>query len=231
MREGSVDVNGVRLRYVMAGEGRNAVLVHGNGEDHRLFNNVIPRFLCAGFRVYAPDSRGHGGSTPVTEYHYADMAEDIYQFIRCLGLEKPVLYGHSDGGIIGLLLEIFHPGTLGLLAVSGANLSPEGLGRGLITELEARIRTEPDPLAELMLTEPHISPACLQNIRIPTLVMEGEWDLVLPWETRRIAEGLPCGQLVTVKGADHGSYVEDGTAADLVLKFAAAHEGPDGCFS
>lgn len=232
MHEGWVNVNGVRLRYVMAGDGgKDAVLIHGNGEDHRLFDRVIPRLVSAGFRVYAPDSRGHGESTPVTEYHYADMAEDIYRFIRSLGLKKPLLYGHSDGGIIGLLLELSHPGTLGLLAVSGANLSPEGLDRGLIAELEDRVRITPDPLAELMLTEPRIDPVRLRNIRIPTLVMAGERDLVLPAETRRIAEGLLFGQLVIVEGADHGSYVTDGTAGDLVMAFAAEHEGPDGGFS
>ncbi|MBR4501300.1 MAG: alpha/beta hydrolase [Clostridia bacterium] len=232
MRKGWTDVNGIRLCYAKAGEGsRDAVLVHGNGEDHRLFDRVIPRLVSAGFCVYAPDSRGHGESTPVSEYHYADMAEDIFRFIRCLGLKKPLLYGHSDGGIIGLLLEMSHPGTLGLLAVSGANLCPEGLDRGLIAELEERVRKAPDPLAELMLTEPHIDPACLRTIRIPTLVMAGEWDLVLPRETRRIAESLPYGQLVTVKGADHGSYVTDGTAAVRVLEFALAHEKPEGDYS
>ena len=225
-------MNGIRLSYSRAGKGgMDAVLVHGNGEDRHLFEQVIPRLVSGGFRVYAPDSRGHGESTPVSEYHYADMAEDIYLFIRRLGLKKPLLYGHSDGGIIGLLLEMSHPGTLGLLAVSGANLSPEGLDRGLIAELEARAGTAPDPLAELMLNEPRIDPAGLRNIRIPTLVMAGERDLVLPWETRRIAEGLPGGCLVTVKGADHGSYVTDGTAADLVLAFAAEHAGPKGTFS
>ena len=95
------------------GKGRPIVLVHGNGEDHHLFDTEIRQLAEAGFTVYAPDSRGHGKSTlvsdePVTEYHYADMAEDIYQFIKELGLKKPALYGHSDGGIIALLLEINH---------------------------------------------------------------------------------------------------------------------------
>ena len=101
----------------------------------------------------------------------------------------------------------------------------------LIAELEERVGSAPDPLAELMLTEPRIDPACLRSIRIPTLVMAGEHDLVLPEETRRIAEGLPRGKLTIVKDADHGSYVTDGTAADLVLAFAAEHEEQTGRFS
>ena len=75
------------------GKGRPIVLVHGNGEDHHLFDTEIRQLAEAGFTVYAPDSRGHGKTTfvsdePVTEYHYADMAEDIYQFIKELGLKS-----------------------------------------------------------------------------------------------------------------------------------------------
>ena len=108
----TADVNGVRLHYSVTGNGRPVVLVHGNGEDHHLFDVEIRQLSEAGYRVYAPDSRGHGLNAPMHEYHYADMAEDIFQFIRVLGLEKPCYYGHSDGGIIGLLLELRHPEAL-----------------------------------------------------------------------------------------------------------------------
>ena len=77
----TIDVNGVRLHYAEAGEGRPVVLLHGNGEDHNLFETEIGQLVAAGYCVYAPDSRGHGKNEPLTEYHYADMAEDVYS--RC----------------------------------------------------------------------------------------------------------------------------------------------------
>ena len=55
------------------------------------------------------------------------MADDVFYLIQEWKLDKPALYGWSDGGIIGLLTEIRHPGTLGALAVSGASVSPDGL--------------------------------------------------------------------------------------------------------
>jgi pimeloyl-ACP methyl ester carboxylesterase len=202
-----VEVNGLRIHYAEAGEGRPVVLLHGNGEDHNLFETEIGQLVAAGYRVYAPDSRGHGKNEPLTEYHYADMAEDVYQFIKTLGLEKPALYGHSDGGIIALLLEISHPGTLSVMAVSGTNLSPEGIISSFIEEFTELNEKKPDPLITLMLTEPHIDPAELRKITIPVLVTVGDDDLILPEETEKLSENLPNSVTVVVEGADHGSYI------------------------
>ena len=202
-----VEVNGVRLHYAAAGEGKPVLLVHGNGESHALFDTQIARLAAAGYRVYAPDSRGHGANAPLDEYHFADMAEDMYCLIRALGLEKPALYGHSDGGIIGLLLALAHPDALSCLAVSGANLHPEGIAPAVLEEFRREYAETGDPLYALMLTEPDIAPERLAGISIPVLVTAGEHDLILPEETARIAAHLPRARLVTVAGADHGSYI------------------------
>ena len=215
-----IEVNGTSLHYAVAGEGRPVVLLHGNGEDHHLFDTEIRQLAEAGYRVYAPDSRGHGRSAPETEYHYAVMAEDIFQFIRALGLEKPALYGHSDGGIIALMLETGHPGTLGIMAVSGTNLSPEGLIPSFIEEFTELNRKAPDPLVTLMLTEPEIDPASLSAIRIPVLVTVGENDLIRREETDRLVSGLPDSTLAVVDGADHGSYIADSEVmGELLIRF------------
>ncbi len=220
-----IRVNGVSLRYAVAGEGRPVVLVHGNGESHDLFDTQIGQLTAAGYRVYAPDSRGHGANPPLPEYHYADMAEDIYQFITALGLERPYFYGHSDGGIIGLLLEMIHPGTLGKLAASGTNLSPEGLTPDFLAWCAGQNERSPDPLVTLMMTEPHIDLEELRRIRIPVLLTVGSDDVVLPAESRRIAAALPDARLVVVEGEDHGSYIEgSGIIGRLLLGFFGENE-------
>ena len=221
----SLRVNGVTLHYAAVGEGRPIVLAHGNGESHDLFETQIGQLAAAGYRVYAPDSRGHGANEPETEYHYADMAEDLYRFIRALNLEKPAFYGHSDGGILGLMLEIAHPGTLGMLAVSGTNLSPAGLDPAFLEEYGELNAREPDPLVTLMLTEPDIDPRLLESIRIPVLVVAGEHDLILPEETERILRRLPRARKVIVPGADHGSYIVNSPImGELLLRFLAEEE-------
>ena len=216
----SVNVNGVTLHYEVAGEGRPVVLVHGNGEDHHIFDVEIGQLVKAGYRVYAPDSRGHGANEPLSEYHYSDMAEDFYQFIRVLNLEKPAFYGFSDGGIVGLLLATCYPDSIGVLAISGTNLSPEGLVPSFVEEYAAINEEEKDPLITLMLTEPHIDPEGLKKIKVPVLVTAGENDLILPSETERIADGIPDSTLVILEGEDHGSYIVDSeTMGKLLIDF------------
>ena len=212
-----IEVNGVTLHYAMVGEGDPIVLVHGNGEDHNLFDTEISQLIAAGYRVYAPDSRGHGANKPMNEYHYADMAEDMYQFIQSLELKSPVLYGHSDGGIIGLMMEIVHPGTLKALAISGTNLSPRGIIPSFIEEFTSINEQKPDPLITLMLTEPDIDPELLKQVSIPVLVTAGEHDLILREETDRIVANLPDAKLAIVKNADHGSYIADSEIMGNIL--------------
>ncbi len=214
------EVNGIKLHYAVAGEGRPVILLHGNGEDHDLFDTEIDQLVEAGYRVFAPDSRGHGVNEALEEYHYDDMAEDFFQLIKALNLDKPALYGHSDGGIIALLLELHHPGTLGIMAISGTNLSPAGLIPSFIEEYTKINEKNPDPLITLMLAEPQIDQEDLKKISIPVLVTAGENDLILPDETERITANLPDSQLVIVKGADHGSYItESEIMGNLLIEF------------
>ena len=132
------------------------------------------------------------------------MAEDMYQLISQLGLEKPAVYGFSDGGIITLLLELMHPGTAGILAISGTNLSPQGV----IPSFREEFKDNHEPLVRLMLTEPHIAPEELEKITAPVLVTAGSNDLILREETETIARHLPNSELVILEGEDHGSYID-----------------------
>ena len=212
-----IDVNGVSLHYAIVGEGKPVVLVHGNGETHDLFDTEIKQLVEAGYRVYAPDSRGHGANQPLSEYHYADMAEDMYQFIQALDLDKPAYYGHSDGGIIGLLLQIKHPDVM---AISGTNLSPAGIVPSFIEEFTELNDADPDPLVTLMLTEPNIDPDSLKEISIPVLVTVGENDLILRSETDTIISKLPHSRLEIIPGEDHGSYIDGSEImGNLLLDF------------
>lgn len=210
------------LYYEVAGEGKPIVLVHGNGGNHKVFYVEIQQFVDAGYKVYALDSRGQGENEPLDEYHYTDMAEDVYQFITELGLEKPAYYGWSDGGIIALELEIAHPGTLGLAAISGTNLYPDGAEQEILDAIAAANEENFDPLNKLMLTETDIDPEDLTNIDIPVLVLAGSEDVIRQDHTELISEKLPNSELHIVEGEDHGSYIQGSEiAGELVLDFLA----------
>lgn len=210
----TIEVNGVSLVYQRVGRlsGQPVVLLHGNGGSHEHLSVMAEQLDSAGYLVYALDSRGQGANAPLDEYHYADMAEDVYAFCQALGIQRPAVFGWSDGGIIALLTEVLHPGTFRAIAVSGANITPDGIvgfedmRRALTTDSLGN-PIAPAPLHEMMLTEPHITPAELGTIACPTLVVAGEHDLILEEQTRLIARSIPHGSLLILRGEDHGSHI------------------------
>ena len=215
----NITVNNVNLYYEVAGSGAPLVMVHGNGETHAIFDKALP-LLAEHFTCYLLDSRGHGQSQPVTEYHYADMAEDVFQFIQALHLEHVTYYGFSDGGIIGLLLAAKHPRLLEKMVISGANTRPDAVVKRIVRLFKVINFLHKNPLFELILTEPHITKEQLQAIETPTLVLAGSKDMVLEEDTRFIAESIPHATLKILPGESHTSYiVHKEKIAELILDY------------
>ena len=220
------EVNGVSLYYEKAGAGAPVILLHGNGGSHKDLALLTRRLAEAGYTVYAVDSRGQGANEPLQEYHYVDMADDVYALIRKWKLDHPALYGWSDGGIVGLLTEIRHPGTLGALAVSGVNTSPDGLKESFLAPLQLAGAVHADPLMEMIRKEPMITTQELQSIQIPVLVTAGEHDIIKPEHIQMVADSLPFGQLHILQGESHGSYITGNEKmADLLLEFLKHGDG------
>lgn len=200
-----VHVNNIDLFYEKKGQGRPLVMVHGNGEDHTIFDEAVER-LQERFTCYCVDSRSHGQSTEVAELHYEDMANDIIAFMEALDLRNVAFYGFSDGGIIGLLAAP-RCDRITTLVVSGANLSYKGVKKYLTYVLKVLYLFKKDPKIRLMLQEPNIPEDYVKNIAVPTLVLAGSKDLILEQETRRIAAAIPGAQLRILDGEGHGSYI------------------------
>ena len=203
-----VEANGQNLFCAVRGpeDGKPVVLIHGNGGSHRSMLTQSKQLAKAGYRVYSPDSRGQGANAPLEEYHYADMAEDTFALIQALGLDRPAVYGWSDGGIIALMLEMQHPGTSSLIAISGANLTPD-CGPDF-EEFKNYILSDPTPLNLMMLREPDIDPEELKAIFCPALVTVGDKDLISVEHTMLISDNIPESELVVVPNATHSSFIK-----------------------
>ena len=200
------EVPGGMLHYQQWGSGHPLILLHGNGEDLTIFNEAA-QVLSERFCVYALDLPGHGRSHRPQVLHYRHIAQAIRSFIRSLGLEKPYLYGFSDGGIIGLMLAIDSPHLLSKLVISGANLEPEGLRLFTRMSTAVRCRLTGSEKAQMMLSEPYISTQSLGSITVPTFVTAGQFDCIKPAHTRLIADSIPGSRLDIFPGQLHGSYV------------------------
>ena len=215
-----IDINNVKLYYDVVGTGSPLILIHGNGESHEIFDEAV-KLLSEHFTCYLLDSRGHGQSQKVSEYHYADMAEDVYQFIQALSLQNITFYGFSDGGIIGLLLASRYPDLFGRMIISGANTSPAAIS-GWVEEAFQNWRQimKKSALFKLMMTEPDITREQLAAIQIPTLVLAGSEDVIAETDTRFIAESIPGAELRILPGEDHDSYIVGSTkVAELILEY------------
>ncbi len=203
-----ITVNGISLFYEVRGKGPAMVLLHGNGEDHRIFSRAAD-YLGQKFTLYMIDSRGHGESSPVSEYHYEDMADDLAEFIRKLKLDRPIVLGFSDGGIVGLIYASEHPEGLSHLFACGANTRPEAL-KGLSMAL-LRMKRHPDAKERMMLSEPHLTDEMLSSITAPVTVVAGSRDCVDRKDTYRIASAVQDGKAVIMSRADHSSYIVGST--------------------
>ena len=216
--QGKVRVNGVDLYYEKRGSGQPLLMVHGNGEDHTIFNEAV-EVLSKRFTCYCVDSRGHGQSTPVDVLHYEDMAQDMISFMKEMDLRDVVFYGFSDGGIVGLLTAA-QTDRVSTLITSGANMTPEGVDLKLRLLFRAAYTVKKDPKIELMMKEPQITEDLLGTIKARTLILAGSRDLIVEEETRRIAAAIPGAQLQILEGEDHGSYIIHQTkVAELILEF------------
>ena len=213
-----ITVNGYRLYYEKHGEGRPLILLHGNGEDHTIFDRALP-LLEKSFCCYLVDSRSHGQSEE-GELHYESMATDMFCFLEMLDLRDTIFYGYSDGGIIGLLTAS-RTERISTLIVSGANLTPSGAKLWVRLQLWASNLCEPDPKKELMLTEPWITDDVLARIKACTLVLAGSRDVIREEETLHIAETIPGAELQILEGEDHGSYiVHSEKIAKLIIEYS-----------
>lgn len=201
-----IQLNGVELFYEKVGQGKPIILLHGNGESHQIFDVLIKQ-LSKQYTVYAIDSRGHGKSSKVKQLDYNCMMEDIASLIKELNLESPILYGFSDGGIIGLLLASKYPDLLSKLIVSGANVTPDGLDNSILRYMRIVHFFTRSAKIKMMLTQPNISSDELQRIRIPVLVLAGEKDMIKLEHTKYIAKQIPNHQLNIINGESHGSYI------------------------
>lgn len=210
-------VNGINIFYNKSGEGIPLLLLHGNGEDSRIFNKATA-ILSEYFTVYAIDTRGHGQSEKIREYHYDDFAEDIKAFIEKFKLDRPILYGFSDGGITGLILASKYPGIVRRLIISGVNTVPEGI-KGLwlkgFTFINKIIKS---PKIKMMLEEPNITATMLQNIKVKTTVTAGSKDIVRESHTKDVVSNIPGSKLIVLKNETHGSYiVKSNKIAEIIL--------------
>ncbi len=132
-----VDSNGIRLHYWRTGGAGKPplVLAHGITDYGLNWASLAERFE-GEYDIVMYDARGHGYSDkPDGPYDLATHVADLAGLIRALGIERPVLMGHSMGGAI----------------VARAAASDPGLARAVILEDPADMLARLEPLGEAII--------------------------------------------------------------------------------
>lgn len=100
-----LDINGVHLRYEKSGEGTPFILLHGWGCNLETVRSIA-KTASTFHEVYNIDLPGFGESSePSSVWGVEEYTTLIETFIQTLGLENPIIAGHSFGGRIGILLS------------------------------------------------------------------------------------------------------------------------------
>lgn len=118
-----VDARGTRVRLeTYAGDGPAMIMIHGITSSSADFHPVLPGLLeiCSPVVV---DLRGHGKSDkPAAGYHYRNYVSDLNAVMAALRLHRPIVLGHSLGGIIAMYWAAQNPGVARALIIEDSPL-------------------------------------------------------------------------------------------------------------
>ena len=107
----TIRANGIDFNVATAGAGpRLALCLHGFPESSYSWRHQMPLFAQLGYRVWAPDLRGYGGSSRpkgVGAYALENLEEDVAALIEASEAKEVVLVGHDWGAVIAWYYAMF----------------------------------------------------------------------------------------------------------------------------
>jgi pimeloyl-ACP methyl ester carboxylesterase len=174
--------DGVRLAVEdYGGEGAGIVLVHGLSSNVRIWDLTGPR-LAARHRVVAYDQRNHGLSDDADDFSFASLTADLDAVVGELGLDHPLVVGHSWGASVALHFAAEHD-CRGVVCVDGGVIDMQGMGMTW------------DQTAELL------RPPELSGSPVQLLARIRREQSALPWEAaeRVVLRAFPLGENGTMR--------------------------------
>jgi pimeloyl-ACP methyl ester carboxylesterase len=113
-------VNGVKLHYLVAGDGDPVILLHGYAQNSHMWRPLMKE-LAKTHRVIAPDLRGFGDSgKPEGGYDKKSMAQDVHALARSLGIQRAGVAGHDIGLMVAYAYAAQYPSEVTRLALMDA---------------------------------------------------------------------------------------------------------------
>lgn len=135
---------GPEIALSILGSGPTMILLHGIGSSGMSWMPVMSR-LADQYRLVIADLRGHGKSGhPAAGYTLDDYADDLERVIAATGEPRPILVGHSLGGLTAVTWARRHPGTASAIVLEDMPLSG-GMERAPVLRGWAELAALPIP--------------------------------------------------------------------------------------
>jgi pimeloyl-ACP methyl ester carboxylesterase len=235
-----VGVDGQQIWHEVSGEGAPVVLLHGAFAGASSWFAQVPALVAAGYRVYAPERRGHAHTADVDgPLTYAVMAEDTIAYLDQVVGTAAHLVGWSDGAVVAVLVAMQRPDLVDRMVLIGQYYNSSGRAESEIikTLLANRegamsfLRAGYDPISPdgpehfemvfdktlaMIEREPEIDLADLASIAAPTLVLQGDDDEVSLEHSAAVAAVLNAGRLAVLPGS-HALPIESPDVVNPLL--------------
>ncbi|MEP9358853.1 alpha/beta fold hydrolase [Sphingomonas sp. KR3-1] len=174
-----VEVPGVRMHVVEMGpaDAPAIVMIHGILSQLRVYTYALAGRLAKDYRVVVMDRPGWGYSTLTgPRLDLAGQADAVAAAVAALGLEKPLLVGHSMGGAVSLALALRHPQAVRAL--------------GLIAPYTQPVDTPPEPLRGFVVPAP-LRPLIAWTLAVPLAMRTGKAKTVAIFAPDPVPEDFP----------------------------------------
>ena len=229
-----ITIDGRCVRYIDEGQGPEVLLLHGWAAPAQTYRLIIDH-LSSRCRVVAPDLPGFGGSEEPSEpWTVDDYVDFTLKFTAAVGLQAPVLIGHSYGGriIIKLMNRPDLPFTVRrIVLMDAAGIKPKHkpsyyvkvysykAAKHLFPSLAEKMRgkvgstdyknASPVMRRTMVLALNEDLTPLLPGITVPTLLLWGENDTATPLSDGQLMEKkIPDAGLVVFKNAGHFAFAE-----------------------
>lgn len=227
---GYIPIGKLRMYYEIHGEGAPLVLLHGGGSDiHSTFGRILPD-LVRTHQVIGIEQQGHGHTADIDRpFSLEQMADDTAEVLTRLGVASANVFGFSNGGHVAMHLALRHPKQIQKVVLAStffrkAGVIPElqeawkkqvkveDMPAGLRDEYR-RIAPKPEDLQkhidksqQMMRNFKDLPADDLKHFTMPTLLMNGDRDVVLLEHAVEMMQLIPGARLSVLPGA-HGAYL------------------------
>lgn len=228
-KSGFEEVNGLNMYYEIYGQGKPLVLIHGGGSTIQSnFGNVIPLFA-KNRKVIALELQAHGRSGDRdSDLSFQQDADDVAALLTKLNIENADIFGFSNGGTTTVELAVRHPELVDKIVLGSALCKRSGVPSGFWDFMhKATLDNMPQPLKEAylsvapnpenlqvmhdkdakrMINFKDIPDYQLKAINAPTLIVNGDKDVITPEHAIELQRLIPNSRLAIIPGG-HGEYI------------------------